>query len=286
MRVGVENTSGVTDTREQIEYAAEYEEEKSTVATGRPPPFYDRLCIGSNPWPEEFQPTLQPCTSEYIAGVLDVAHRLREALCASLLKGVAVDELSNMFHPRPHWAVKLISYPPYQASGNDNCQGVGPHTDTNFLTLVLQDDVGGLQVFAKGKWIDVPTHGPDVLVCNLGEQAEILSDGYFLATPHRVIRRSSDVPRISVPFFYNPKLSAKIRPTASLSKENDDKGSFLPWERPAQRKHWRMKNNSMLQTVGDNTFKSLARSHPTVFEKHHSDLCILGDGRIVKRGEK
>jgi len=115
---------------------------------------------------------------------------------------------------------------------------------------------------------------------NLGEHTEILSNGYFLATPHRVLRNSSGKTRTSVPLFYNPRLDARISPVVPTVGE-----SSLPWERPDRnKKHWRMKNNSMLDTVGDNTFKSLARSHPAVFGRHHRDLCLLEDGQIVHRG--
>ena len=41
--------------------------------------------------------------------------------------------------------------------------------------------------------------------------------------------------------------------------------------------------NALIRSVGENSFKSLARSHPAVFEKHHGDLRILEDGRIVAR---
>ena len=65
--------------------------------------------------------------------------------------------------------------------------GVGEHTDSGFLTLLLQDEIGGLQVFTGGDWIDVPPQGSGVFICNLGEVAEMASSGYLLATPHRVL---------------------------------------------------------------------------------------------------
>jgi len=154
--------------------------------------------------------------------------------------------------------------------------------------LVLQDSVGGLQVFSKDSWIDVPADGPAVLVCNLGEQAQILSSGYFLATPHRVVRRlvhsstaslENNQSRISIPIFFNPNLEAKIQPLKL--PENVMKTSGVS----ENKRHWRNSSdkNAMLEAVGYNTFKSLARSHPVVFRKHHGDLCILEDGRIVKK---
>jgi isopenicillin N synthase-like dioxygenase len=260
MKLGVENTSGKTDLREQVEFAQEAQGGKTHHA------YYERL-RGRNPWPS-FQPSLQTVSLQYIQHVCRIADSLREAMCMAL--GLDKDALSSLFDSNPHWVLKLISYPP---TTRESCSfGVGPHTDTNFLTLVLQDDVGGLQVYSEGQWMDVPFM-PNVLVCNLGEQAEIWSQGYFLATPHRVL--SSLKQRISIPLFYNPMLEATIHPLDSISS---------PWER-SSKKHWRQEQNTMLTTVGENTFKSLARSHPQVFSKHHPDLLLLDDGRIVPRKE-
>jgi hypothetical protein len=55
---------------------------------------------------------------------------------------------------------------------------------------------------------------------------------------------------------------------------------------PDQQHHWHANKNHtnvMLASVGENTFESLARSHPDVFAKHHKDLILLPDGRIVQR---
>lgn len=198
-------------------------------------------------------------------------------MCSAL--GLTVHALDPFFNDiagkdPPHWVLKLVSYPP-SSNFLSSLFGVGAHTDTNFLTLFLQGDIGGLQVFSKGQWIDVPSeHGSSVLVCNLGEQAQLLSGGgYFLVTPHRVLLSKQQ--RISVPLFYNPKLSASSHPLIDISTSN------LKWNRPYDYVNWAQDNNRMLETVGDNTFKSLARSHPSVFQKHHADLVLLPDGRIM-----
>jgi len=57
-------------------------------------------------------------------------------------------------------------------------------------------------------------------------------------------------------------------------------------ERPQDYQQWQRPNNLMIPSVGDNTFKSLARSHPKVFARHHKDLKILDDGRIIKRRDQ
>jgi len=79
---------------------------------------------------------------------------------------------------------------------------------------VLQDGVvGRLQVFSAGQWINVPCTGENILVCNLGEQMEILICGYFLAMPHCVLANINGHQEwISVPLFYKPKLSTLNEP--------------------------------------------------------------------------
>ena len=308
MPVGVENTQGKVDLREQVEYAVEYPSDGRSSSSW---PVYERL-KDVNPWPQSFQPSLQNTTLEYSTHVCRIADCLRDALCLALglddpsssAGGLAPlfdpNSSSETTHEVPHWVVKLISYPPIDKTAEaaidsdtqQQQQGVGAHTDTNFMTLVLQDSVGGLQAFSQGEWLDVVSSQSDddddddsnsdnnVLVCNLGEQAEIWSRGYFLATPHRVVANTNDRNRISVPLFYNPILSAKIEPL----QESQIKSEL--WERPQaydQNQHWRRKNNAMLATVGENTFKSLARSHPKVFQRHHPDLQLTEDGRIELR---
>ncbi|KAL3937606.1 MAG: hypothetical protein SGBAC_007315 [Bacillariaceae sp.] len=248
---------------------------------------------------------------DYVQHVCQVADCLRDSLCLAMdldpnvlqhkfdssgisSEASATDDLYREDEV-PHWVIKMISYPTNNSDPSNNessskdrprspspIQGVGAHTDTNFLTLVLQDntdeeDVGGLQVFSKGEWINVPTHhGTDVLICNLGEQAETWSRGYFLATPHRVLMQSwTHKPRISLPLFYNPCLSATMEPLEESSVKH------LHWDRP--KSNMTSENNSNVDAPSENTFKSLARSHPRVFAKHHPDLLILSDGKIVKK---
>jgi len=276
MPIGVENTEGKVDRRDQIEYAAEYNTTKQQLKNGDDH-FYNRL-RATNQWPDEIQPTLQPAIMDYTSGVLGVADRIRDAMCIAL--NVDPSEVSQLFgdDEPSFWSGKLVSYPlVFSSSDVDNSQGVGAHTDSNFLTIICQDSHStGLQVqnVQSGGWIDVPKTDPDILICNIGELAEVWSAGYFLATPHRVLRHSSALhSRTSLPIFYNPKIDAVVQPI------NTEK---LPWERQ-QTNQWKRQNNMLMNSVGKNSFKSLARSHPKVFNRHHYDLRLLDDGRIIKR---
>ena len=272
MANGVENTAGKPDLREQVEIAPE----APPAASDAWPPFH-RLC-GRNQWPDEALPELRPAIEDYAQCVGEVAREITEALCLALR--LERDALSHFFEPEPHWQLKLAQYSPAQRADASSPPapdvGVGAHTDSGWLTLLLQDGSGGLQAFTRGEWTDVPPAGDDVFVCNLGEVAEMLSAGYLLATPHRVLLPAT--PRMSIPYFFNPRLDSKVAPI--------ELPPSLPWEREEgyeKRTHWRRPDNAMIKEYGSNAFKSLARSHPAVFATHHPDLAVLEDGRVVKR---
>ena len=285
MANGVENTAGKPDLREQVEIAPERE----AAASDALPP-HVRLS-GRNQWPTDALPELQPAVEEYASHMGGLAHELTEAL--SLALGMERSALQRFFEPEPHWQLKLASYTPASGAGleaggaggetggtateSSAPIGVGAHTDSGFLTLLLQDDSGGLQAYAQGEWRDVPPMGDEVVVCNLGEVAQLLSGGYLLATPHRVLLPPST--RLSIPYFHNPSIDALIEPLPGVT-------DGLPWEREASydaERHWRRPNNAMLSEYGLNAFKSLARSHPAVFARHHPDLEVRADGQVVVR---
>ncbi len=97
-----------------------------------------------------------------------------------------------------------------------------PHTDSGFLTLLAQDGVPGLQARARdGAWVDVPP-GEGALAVNFGQVLERWSGGRIRATEHRVIGGAQE--RFSIPFFYEARSDAEIRPLPL-----DDPESFEPF---------------------------------------------------------
>lgn len=108
---------------------------------------------------------------------------------------------------------RIFHYPPGkdlpEKLRSDNLWGVGEHTDYGLITLLKQDDVGGLQVKTiTGEWLDA-THIPRTLVINVGDMLEAITSGLFVSTPHRV-KNSTDRMRLSFPFFFDPGLHATI----------------------------------------------------------------------------
>ncbi|WP_170574258.1 isopenicillin N synthase family dioxygenase [Ruegeria atlantica] len=128
--------------------------------------------------------------------------------------------------------LRLLHYPPQSPQAPDDLFGSAPHRDFGCLTLLAQDDAGGLQVQTPaGHWVDAPPM-EDAFVVNVGDMLHRLSNGKLLSTPHRVINASGRE-RFSVPFFFDPHVSANIAPlpgTGPAQFEQMNFGSFLKSE--------------------------------------------------------
>ena len=94
--------------------------------------------------------------------------------------------------------------------------GVGEHSDYGLLTILWQDDVGGLQVKTREGWVDAPPL-PRSFVCNIGDMLDRMTGGLYLSTPHRVALNTSGRDRLSMPFFFDPHFEARVRPIEGLA---------------------------------------------------------------------
>jgi len=92
--------------------------------------------------------------------------------------------------------------------------GLPSHTDPNVLTVLLQDQVSGLQLLKNGRWVAVPPIR-NAFVVNIGDQLQVLSNGIYKSAIHRAIVNPSQS-RISIPTFYCPSPDAVIKPADSL----------------------------------------------------------------------
>jgi isopenicillin N synthase-like dioxygenase len=161
---------------------------------------------GPNLWPESLGETWKAILLAY----LDAAHQTGMTLLAQLAISIGLPEsyFAALSADSPYLVMKLIHYHP-QAAETPLRQGVAPHYDWSWLTLLLQDNVGGLQAQYDGEWHDM-TPVPYSLCVHLGELLELASGGYFHATPHRVINVQTTRSRLSLPTFINPPLDATI----------------------------------------------------------------------------
>lgn len=166
----------------------------------------DVYLSGPNLWPD--LPGFRTTLTAYSAAMSTLGARLmRVALMAA-----GTDDLTFLtaFDSPTTW-LRLLHYPPQPDHSPDDLYGSAPHTDFGALTLLVQDDVGGLQVATpSGNWVDVPRL-PGSFVVNVGDMLHRLSNGRLLSTPHRVINRSGRE-RYSCPFFYDPHVNTTIAP--------------------------------------------------------------------------
>ena len=197
--VGGELTSGRPDRKEGLYVGRELGPDHPAVAAATP-------LHGPNLFPAE--PTeLGPLVLEWLEAMTSLAHAVMRGIAVGL--GMPVDWFERSLTADPTILFRIFHYPP----GDDTDWGVGEHTDYGLLTLLAQDDCGGLQVRAPSGWIDVPPE-PDVFVCNIGDMLDRLTGGRYRSTPHRV-RNTSGRDRLSFPFFFDPSWDATV-PTLPL----------------------------------------------------------------------
>jgi len=113
---------------------------------------------------------------------------------------------------------RIFHYPPSPPQTQN--WGVGEHTDYGLVTLLAQDDSGGLQIAAPEGWIDAPPI-PGTLICNIGDMLDRLTGGWYRSTPHRV-RNLSGHGRLSFPFFLDPGFTAEVPPLPDRATAGDD----------------------------------------------------------------
>lgn len=169
-----------------------------------------------NQWPHH-PPELRKGCEEYVKDVKKLSLKLLELISLSL--NLPANRLEAFFSKDQTTFVRLNHYPPCLAP--DLALGVGRHKDAGALTILAQDDVGGLEVKRKtdGEWIFVkPT--PDAFIINVGDIIQVWSNDTYESVEHRV-RVNSTRERFSIPFFVNPAHYTLVEPLAELTDERN-----------------------------------------------------------------
>lgn len=160
-------------------------------------------------WPTN-PPSFRKDVGEYCCSARGLVLRLLEAISESLglEEGNYIDK--QIGEHGQHMAINY--YPPCPQP--ELTYGLPAHTDANLITLLLQDDVSGLQVLRHGKWININPI-PNTFIVNLGDQMQVLSNGRYKSVLHRAVV-NCDKERISIPTFYCPSPDAVIGPSPEL----------------------------------------------------------------------
>ncbi len=219
--LGGELTSGRPDDKEGVYFGAELAADHPAVAAGRP-------LHGPNLFPDD-PAGLRPAVLSWMADMADLGRLLLDALAVGL--GLPADWFATTVAAEPTTLFRIFRYPPTRAGG----WGVAEHTDYGLLTILAQDRHGGLEVRGPDGWMPVPAE-PDVLVVNLGDMLDRMTEGRYRSTPHRV-RNTSGRERLSFPFFVDPSWDAVCQPLplAGTPPADDagrrwDKTSVHAWE--------------------------------------------------------
>jgi isopenicillin N synthase-like dioxygenase len=210
--VGGELTSGKPDLKQGLYFGEELSADDARVASGLP-------LHGRNLFPEDV-PELKPAVLRFMNEATNAAHAVMEGVALSL--GLDAQYFRRTYTARPTLLFRIFEYP----AADDDEWGVGEHTDYGLLTLLAQDDNGGLQVKTPNGWIEAPPIQGTV-VCNIGDMLDRLTGGVYRSTPHRV-RNVSGKSRLSFPFFFDPAFDAEIVPLPTSAARDD---SAERWDR-------------------------------------------------------
>lgn len=203
-----------------------FEEEDGNVPEDHP-------LRGRNNWPTDM-PAFRQSALAYFNAAHGVAYHLMKGFAVGL--GLA-DDFFMTTTDRPLSRASFTYYPPQDVSKDADRFGVGPHTDFGVLTVLCQDDVGGLQVQdINGDWVTAPPI-PGTLVVNVGDLLGRWTNGRYRSTPHRVVNASGRE-RLSLVLAYDPNPETMIdargvfgagAPDAEGAAEPTTCGDYLVW---------------------------------------------------------
>jgi isopenicillin N synthase-like dioxygenase len=246
--LGGELTRGKPDGKEGIYFGRELPSTDQRVRAG--------LALhGPNQFPAE-PANLKTLVLAWLDAMTSLGHTLMAAIGEGL--GLGADWFRTNLTADPVELFRIFTYPP-NWSGD---WGVAEHTDYGLLTILMQDDCGGLQVRTRADDGSIAWHEvepiPGTFVCNIGDMLERMTGGRYRSTPHRVANTSGRV-RVSFPFFFDPSWNARVRPLPLADGRVDDETDTARWDQ-----------SSVFDfdgTYGDYLTAKVARVFPALFEE-------------------
>lgn len=196
------------DLKESFNFAYPFTPDHPAMASGH-------ALVGLNQWPAG-EPEWRRIVERYYAAVFDLGQAVLGGVALSL--GLARDYFRPMYR-HPLVRSRLLHYPSQADDPHESDQfGAAAHTDYGAITVLWQDDVGGLQVRnRRGQWIDAPPL-PGTFVINIGDMLELWSNDLFVSTPHRVVNASGRE-RYSIATFFDPDYDARIECLPNCASE-------------------------------------------------------------------
>ena len=182
------------------------------------PGYGEKELMGPNQWPDD--PVFHDVVSRYDAATRELGLSLLPAL--SVAVGERPDFFDSYFDP-PATGLRLIHYPAMAPDHPPELLGIQPHTDYGFLTILAQDEVGGLEIQrVDGSWISAPSV-PGSFIINAGDALARWTNDTFNSTPHRVVANAEGRDRYSIGMFFDPNVDATIRCLDSFAQASGAK---------------------------------------------------------------
>lgn len=215
-------------------------------------PEHARAMLGPNQWPD------MPGFREDVKAYYDAAFELGNLLFRGFALALGLPEDGFTRHVnRPPSQLRLIHYP-YNPDITEDTPGIGAHTDYECFTILLPTAPGLEVLNGAGEWIDVPLID-GAFVINIGDMMEILSNGAFMATSHRVRKVAEE--RYSFPMFCNLDYDCRIEPIPELLDDTE----------PARYEP---------QVCGDHLFAQTAQTFAYLKERIAKGELTLPDGTV------
>lgn len=167
---------------------------------------------------DDLDDTYRATMKEFFTSLRKLAEQILGLFCENL--GLDRDYLKRALSGSmgPSFGTKVSNYPPCPKP--DLINGLRAHTDAGGLILLFQDhQVGGLQLFKDGAWVDVPPMRHSIVI-NLGDQLEVITNGRYKSVLHRVVAQPEGT-RMSLASFYNPGSDAVIFPAPELVEKRE-----------------------------------------------------------------
>jgi len=208
--LGKELTNAKYDWHECVDFGLDLEPNHPEVIAGN-------QLLGPNQWPEN-QPNFRKALESHWDLMILLGRRITEGLAMSL--GFDKKKFAR-FMNKSHSFMRISNYPPYGKDQEENVgDGIGAHIDYGFLTILLQDNIGGLEVKnADNEWVSAPML-PGTFLINIGHMIQRWTNDYYKATVHRVIPPEHEA-RCSLPFFFEPNFDTVVVPLDEFCSKNN-----------------------------------------------------------------
>ncbi|KAL5739642.1 hypothetical protein ACOSP7_028528 [Xanthoceras sorbifolium] len=165
-----------------------------------------------NRWPES-PPNYRRVVAEYSDEMEALAEKLLKYMSESIgLASSCIKDAVGEFYQN----ITVSFYPPCPQP--ELTLGLQSHSDMGAITLLIQDDVEGLQVLKDGDWITVQPLA-DAIVVLLADQTQIITNGEYISSQHQAITNARKA-RLSVATFHDPAKTKKISPSSALISES------------------------------------------------------------------